>query len=77
MFARRLGSGGAGPLCQGTYGCPDIFELVNGDFAVIGTDITAFAAQLPATAGCAPHERMVRIPRALLIAAKADIPAAD
>ena len=77
MFMRRLGASGTGLLCQGTYGCPDIWELVDGDFAIIGTDITAFASQLPASAGCAPHERIVKIPRALLVRAKSEIPSVD
>lgn len=76
MFLRRLGSFAAPRSCQSTTGCPDIFELVDGDFAVIGTDITAFAGQLPSTAGCAPDERIVKIPRAILVGAKSDIPSA-
>ena len=32
------------------------------------------AAGLPPDAGCAPHERIIRIPRKLLVQAKADIP---
>jgi hypothetical protein len=77
MFVRRIGAGSneaAAPCCQNTYGCPDIWELDNGDFAVIGTDITEHADKLPATAGCAPTERMVRIPRKLLVLAKPHIP---
>ena len=76
MFVRRLGqrSTEATPCCANTYGCPDMWELDNGDFAVIGTDITAHAGKLPPTAGCAPNERMVRIPRELLVLAKRDIP---
>lgn len=71
-FLRRLGATSA---CQFTYACPDILELDGGDFAIIGTDITAEAAgKLPPTAGCGPDERIVRIPRRILIAAKADIP---
>ena len=55
--------------------CPDIWELSDGDFAVIGIDITdATKARLPATAGCGPDERIVRIPRNLLVEAKSDIP---
>lgn len=55
--------------------CPDIWELSNGDFAVIGIDITdAAKAKLPPTAGCGPDERIVRIPRNLLVDAKRDIP---
>jgi hypothetical protein len=48
--------------------------MADGDFAVIGEDITALAGQLPPGAGCAPNERMVRVPRALLIQAKPAIP---
>jgi hypothetical protein len=71
MFAKRLGSKAA---CHHIIACPDIFELTDGDFAVIGQDITAEAGKLPADAGCATHERIVRIPRQLLINAKRDIP---
>jgi hypothetical protein len=76
MFVRRLGPSisGAVQSCSGTYGCPDIWEMESGDFAVIGVDITEHAGQLPPTAGCAPTERMVRIPRKLLIQAKPHIP---
>lgn len=77
MFLRRLGPD---PHANGTMtialqGCPDIFELTNGDFAIIGIDITeASAKHLPPTAGCGPDERIVRIPRNLLVNAKRDIP---
>ena len=74
MFARRLVSIESVQPCRSTYGCPDIWELADGNFAVIGEDITACANQLPPSAGCAPHERMVRIPRALLVRAKSEIP---
>ena len=75
-FVRRLGPdphvGGAQTVALN--GCPDIFELENGDFAVIGLDITQCSAQLPASASCGPDERMVRIPRKTLVLAKRDIP---
>lgn len=71
LFVRRLVPP---PACHGTYGCPDLWELADGDFAVIGEDITALAAQLPPGAGCAPTERMVRVPRALLVQARGSIP---
>lgn len=74
MFARRLVSTESFLPCRSTYGCPDIWELTDGNFAVIGEDITACADQLLPSARCAPHERMVRIPRALLVRAKAGIP---
>lgn len=76
-FVKRIGpdphaNGAKSASCQG---CPDIWELDNGDFAVIGIDITATASpKLPPTAGCGPDERIVRLPRGLLVNAKRDIP---
>ena len=76
QFLRRLGPDphANGAQTASLAGCPDIFELENGDFAIIGVDITEFASLLPPSAGCGPDERMVRIPRKTLIGAKADIP---
>jgi len=77
MFLKRLGSdphanGAQSVACNG---CPDIWELADGDFAIIGIDITAAASPiLPPTAGCGPDERIVRLPRNLLVNAKRDIP---
>jgi hypothetical protein len=76
-FLRRLGpdphAGGAQTVALN--GCPDIFELADGDFAIIGSDITELsAAHLPATASCGPDERIIRIPRKTLVLAKSDIP---
>ena len=77
MFLRRLGPD---PHINGTQtvalnGCPDIFELESGDFAIIGIDITKAAkANLPQGAGCGPDERIVRVPRKTLVLAKRDIP---
>lgn len=71
QFQRRIGPA---PACMKTVGCPDIFELADGDFAIIGSDITSAAGNLPGDAGCAPHERIIRIPRALLVQAKQGIP---
>ena len=77
MFLKRLGLDphANGAKSSGCSGCPDIWELDNGDFAVIGIDITAAAiAKLPPTAGCGADERIVRLPRSLLVNAKRDIP---
>ncbi|WP_320780004.1 hypothetical protein [Streptomyces sp. CRN 30] len=55
--------------------CPDIFELADGDFAVIGTDATtSLDSHLPADAARADHERIVVITRETLVKAKSDIP---
>jgi len=75
-FKKRLGPDphANGMKSVGCNGCPDIFELDNGDFAIIGADITSAAEFLPPSAGCGPDERIVRIPRQTLVLAKTDIP---
>ncbi|OIJ62926.1 hypothetical protein [Streptomyces mangrovisoli] len=55
--------------------CPDIFELDNGDFAVIGREATAeLDPNLPSDAARADYERIVIITRETLVRAKRDIP---
>ncbi|MEI5098059.1 hypothetical protein RB200_04685 [Streptomyces sp. PmtG] len=74
---RRIG---ASPRQRGSatgQTCPDIFELSTGDFAVIGTEMTAaLEGVLPADAARADYERIVVISRDTLIRAKPDIPKA-
>jgi len=71
IFIRRLGPR---KECLITEACPDVLELDNGDFAVIGLDITeASAGRLPSDAACGSGERIVRIPRSVLVAAIPDI----
>lgn len=77
MFKRRIGKdphwGGNGT--GGKDGCPDIWELHDGTFAVIGVDQTdVLRAHLPADAGCGEDERIVVIDRHILLNAKDDIP---
>lgn len=77
MFAKRLGPDphANGATTAALEGCPDIWQLDNGDFAVIGVDITANAkGKLPPSAGCGPDERIVWIPRKTLVLARSDIP---
>ncbi len=77
MILRRLGSDphAGGAQTQSAQGCPDIFELETGEFAIIGKDITGIASQaLPANASCGPDERIVVIPRRTLVLAKSEIP---
>ena len=77
MFSRRIGPDphANGQQTSSCSGCPDILELSDGDYAIIGVDITEAAqAHMFPTAGCGPDERVVRIPRHLLISAKRDIP---
>jgi hypothetical protein len=52
-----------------------VWELDNGDVAIIGTDLTpSYEGRLPDGVSVDPGERLVIIPRATIIAAKADIP---
>ncbi|MEV0323563.1 hypothetical protein ACIBKX_30655 [Streptomyces sp. NPDC050658] len=74
-IVRRIG---ASPRERGSLTgdtCPDIFELSDGNFAVIGTEATAaLESELPADAARADYERIVIVSRETLIRAKADIP---
>lgn len=75
-LVRRLGKS---PAELGTTGdrddCPDIWQLDNGDIAVIGRDLTdAYRSRLPEDARIAADERLVVIPVDTLSAAKSDIP---
>jgi hypothetical protein len=74
-IVRRIG---ASPRERGSatgQSCPDIFELDDGDFAVIGTEATAqLDAELPPDASRADYERIVVISRDTLLRAKAQIP---
>lgn len=55
--------------------CPDLWELENGDIAVIGRDLSASLGQrLPSGVSLGADERLVVIPRSMLVAAKPDIP---
>lgn len=75
-FKRRLGKS---PQELGnttdTPDCPDIWELDNGDVAVIGRDLTdSLRKSLPAGVSIGADERLVVIPRNMMVAAKPDIP---
>ncbi|RFU41944.1 hypothetical protein DZF91_09185 [Actinomadura logoneensis] len=67
--ALELGDTNADPTC------PDIWELDNGDVAVIGRDLTEqYSGRLPEGVSVGYNERLVVIPRNMVIAAKPDIP---
>jgi hypothetical protein len=74
---RRLGTS---PKLRGSIQeltCPDLFELSDGSFAVIGTTVDSshpMLSSLPKDAGIASYESMVIVPRETLLQAKADIP---
>ncbi|HWB02949.1 MAG TPA: hypothetical protein VG796_08000 [Verrucomicrobiales bacterium] len=76
-FLRRLGPDphANGATTPALDNCPDVWELDTGDFAVIGIEVTSeLKDKLPPTASCGPDERIVLVPRRILMGAKADIP---
>lgn len=76
MFIRRLG-GNEQSLCESGFHCPQLLEMADGDFACVGQDITDEAIPaMPPGPGVGPKERVVRIPRRVMVSARADIPAA-
>ena len=74
MFIRRIGVDANATVlpCASGQACPDLLELPDDGIAVIGRDITELAPMLPAGSGCGPDERIVRIPKALLLRALRD-----
>ena len=76
-FLRVLGKAGLPASCASLEKCPNILEMADGNFAVIGEDITDIAERtLPVGTGCGPRERVVSIPRSVLVSARPDIPSA-
>lgn len=75
QFKRRLGKTAAElGDSRTTNDCPDIWELDNGDIAIVGRDVTAaFADRLPEDLRIGADERLVVIPGNMLSAAKPDI----
>ena len=55
--------------------CPDIWKLDNGDVAFIGRDLTSsYATRLPPGVSIGSGERLVVLPRNMIVAAKMDMP---
>jgi len=75
MLLRRLGQN-HGALCANGHYCPQVLESDGGDFVIIGEDVTADArSALPPGPGIGPNERAVRVPRRVMVIARAEIPA--
>ena len=75
-FRRRLGkSAHELGTTGGDASCPELWELDNGDIAVIGTELTAaYRDRLPTGVTIDRGESLVIIPRSTIVSAKADIP---
>lgn len=74
-IVRRIGPGPQELGCSKDNNCPGIFELATGEFALVGMHVTASEAVvgLPADGGVGEDERMIVVPRALLIGAAAQL----
>jgi hypothetical protein len=76
MFLRRLGENGR-QLCAGGQHCAQILEMNDGDYAVVGKLITEEAVKaLPPGPGVGADEGVVKVPRAVFVAARTELPAA-
>ncbi|MBO1334941.1 hypothetical protein [Streptomyces sp. VRA16 Mangrove soil] len=74
-IVRRVGDAPRARGCGTGETCPDIFELSDSNFAVIGTEATeALRGQLPPGVTLGRDERLVIITRKTLIRAKRDLP---
>jgi hypothetical protein len=80
MFKRRIGPvpspevGGS----SGANGCPDIWELESGDFAIIGFKASSDLLEaLPESAGIEPDEALVVVPRAVVLGARDNLNALE
>jgi hypothetical protein len=75
-FHRRLGkSAHELGTTGGNASCPEIWELDNGDIAIIGTELTkSYKARLPHGVSIDPGESLIVIPRSTIVSAKSDIP---
>ncbi|QEV30618.1 hypothetical protein CP976_32005 [Streptomyces coeruleorubidus] len=75
MIVRRIGIPPRERGSTSGANCPDLFELADGNFAVIGTEATAeLESELPGDASRADYETIVIITRETLVRTKADIP---
>lgn len=74
-FSRRLGRSAQDlGLSSSSSSCPGIWELENGDYAMIGTDATdAYEHRLPDGASLMSGERLVVLPGPLVRSAISDI----
>jgi hypothetical protein len=63
-----------GPKTPAADGCPDVWQLDNGDYAVIGIHVDAQVEKpLPPTASCGPDETIVMVPKKIFEAAARDL----
>ena len=77
MFKRRVGikyhAGGPNDSA-GLQSCPDVWELDDGNFAVIGIRKTsALKPLLPQSASCGPDEEIVVVPRNVFLDASRNV----
>jgi hypothetical protein len=68
---------GPASRCYTPDACPNLFELTDGNFLGVGRDVTSRAKPLlPRDAGCADYERIILLPRRVIVAAWPQLPAA-
>jgi hypothetical protein len=75
-FQHRLGASAHElELTGGDASCPEMWWLDNGDVAVIGAELTtSYQGRLPEGVKVDPGEKLVILPRAIVISARRGIP---
>jgi len=69
QIANRLGEGGRILMSRGGNRCPDVFEIENGDFLIIGEEVCIDNYSLPNGASCDDGEKAVLVPKAVMLSA--------
>lgn len=74
---KRLGRN-ADAQCVGGFHCPQVLEMEDGDFAVVGKLITEEARKnIPPGAGVGPNEGVVKVPRHVMADVRPDLPSCN
>lgn len=74
QIAKRYGQGGYKLMSKGGRRCPDVLKLENGDFLVIGEEIKDLSLYtLPKDVSCDTTEKMVLVPKEVMLSAIGEI----
>lgn len=72
--AKKYGKGGRKLMSKGGLRCPDVLRLENGDFLVIGQEITDTSDYiLPKEVSCDINEKIVLVPKEVMLSAIGEV----
>lgn len=71
---KKMGLGGYVLMSRGGKRCPDVLRKENGDFIVIGEEIKDISSyNLPENVGCDVNEKVVLVPKEVMLSAIGEI----